>query len=91
MTEIVDTDITKVIFRAEKRGKFKGDVTAVFPDMAGMRDHVVCYAHIGQHAECCREWYNDTRPATPKEYSDLKKELETIGYNLKVIKRWRRS
>lgn len=28
-----------------------------------------------------------TRPASPSEYSDLKAELESIGYNLEVIQK----
>lgn len=67
----------RVIFRAERSGDFKGEVTAVFPDRhewPGM----VCYAHIGQHGRCDSLWYRTTRPAKPEEYADLLAELRAI-------------
>ena len=75
-----------VLFRVEGR---KGDVVAVFPTMVEGRVGVVtCYAHLGQHGTCDRAWYVTTRAAKPSEYESLKSELESIGYNLRVIKRW---
>lgn len=80
---------TPVIFRAERSGQFRGDITAVFPcepsDVAG--HFMSCYVHIGQHGGCSFDWYRGTRPATPSEYSALKTELESIGYRLKVYRR----
>lgn len=88
MTE-QDKEFTPVVFRAERSGVFKGDVTAVFPcapaDYAGR--FMTCYAHVGQHGSCGREWYNATRKALLAEYADLHKELESIGYRLKVYQR----
>ena len=83
------SDIIPVIFRAERSGKFKGDVTAVFPTLPADHDGPVmtCYARIGQHSGCSKEWYNTTRPAKPAEYASLQKELEQIGYQLKVYSR----
>lgn len=82
---------TPVIFRAERSGKFKGDVTAVFPcDPADAHGHSMsCFAHIGQHSGCSFEWYYTTRAATPAEYAGLKRELESApyGYRLKVYSR----
>ena len=84
-----DTETTIVIFRAEKSGQFKGDVTAVFPtipsDIHG--DWMTCYAHVGQHSGCSKGWYNDTRPATESEYAALAKELTGAGYRLDVKRR----
>ena len=85
--------VTRVLFRADKSGDFKGVVTAVFPDDDEGDGTVSCYAHVGQHSACSRGWYRTTRPATPEEYADLKAELESYGppdahYNLKIIKRW---
>ena len=82
-----DTEDTKVLFRMSD-----GEVTAVFPGIAEDGNFVSCYAHIGQHGSCSRDWYHTTRPATPKEYVDLKAELEgaPYGYRLKVMKRWTR-
>lgn len=69
-----------VIFRAERSGPFKGDVTAVFPtcpaDYAGRQ--MTCYAHVGQHGGCSFDWYRGTRPAKPEEFADLLAELRTI-------------
>ena len=88
-----------VLFRAARSGPFKGEVTAVFPSLVEGKDLVVCYAHIGQHSACCREWYGDTRPATPTEYADLHQELIAIyttqpsygdPVELVVGKRWSR-
>lgn len=43
-----------------------------------------CYCHIGQHSECSPEYVKECKLATPEQYADLKKELESIGYKLKV-------
>lgn len=69
-----------VIFRAERSGPFKGDVTAVFPtcpaDYAGRQ--MTWYAHMGQHGGCSFDWYRGTRPAKPEEFADLLAELRDI-------------
>lgn len=83
-----DTQITKVVFR-----KFKeGDVIALFPEIPAKLDGGwLCwsYMHIGQHgAANPGAWLiNETTPATPAEYADLKAELEDIGYRLQVCTR----
>lgn len=83
-----DEDITRVLFRAEIGGAHAGDVTAVFPDLPCPRNTLTCYAHIGQHSACSRAWIREsTRPATPQEYAPLKRELESLGYELRVIGR----
>ena len=86
-----DDHETPVLFRIERRKG--GEVTAVFPcepdDMSG--DSMTCYAHIGQHGGCSFEWLanGNHRRATPEEFADLKRELESApyGYRLKVYKR----
>ncbi len=84
-----DAEPVPVIFRAERAGEFKGDVTAVFPTLPGTGAFdVTVYAHIGQHGTGGREWHQGTRAAKPEEYSDLKRELESIGYRLDVARRW---
>ena len=79
-----------VMFRIDKAGTNK-QVTAVFPyeeSTVGKPWLRMCYAHIGQHGACDWEWVlSKTRPATLVEYKDLQKELEGIGYNLRVIKK----
>lgn len=97
MTEQIE--IVPVIFRADKHGPGKGNVTAVFPTLSAssINNTVMCYAHLGQHGGCNKHWYRTTRPATPNEYADLLKELKGIYENpndpdrvkLKIVKRWR--
>lgn len=89
-----------VIFRADKRGEFKGQVTAVFPttceDLNGA--FITCYSHVGQHGSCTLSWYrSETRPARAYEYGPLLRELREIygrtsgpddpPYELEVFKR----
>ena len=79
----METEKTKVIFR-----KFKdGDIIALFPEIAGDMNPstMMSYQHVGQHgaADCIES----TKLADPEEYEDLKKELETVGYVLKVCKK----
>jgi hypothetical protein len=84
--------MTPVMFRMDKCGRRK-EVTAVFPydeSTVGKPWLRTCYAHIGQHGACDWGWIlQKTRPATPQEYEPLKRELERIGYQLKVVKRRR--
>lgn len=77
-----DTHKTHVQFR-----KLKGEIIAVFPYEIQSRTNVLSYAHIGQHSEAAWNINSFTRPALPSEYSDLKTELENIGYNLEVIQK----
>lgn len=77
-----DTQITEVQFRL-----FRGEVTAVFPYIVESPHNVMCYMHLGQHSVCNWNINAVSRVATPEQYADLYKELEQIGYKLKVIKR----
>jgi hypothetical protein len=84
--------ITDVIFRAIKSGDFKNDVEAFFPEIpetAGQpHKTVLCYGHIGQHSAASLDYYRDkTRPASPGEAANLKRELESFGYVLSVMVR----
>lgn len=68
-----------VIFRAERSGPYKGEVTAVFPSIpSDYHGGTLCYAHIGQHGGCSDGWYRKTRLATPEEYGPLLSELRGI-------------
>lgn len=75
-----ETDCTPVIFRAERKGVDKGEVTAVFPTLCGTCDPntFTVYAHIGQHSSGSPEWYRETRAAKPAEYASLLRELRSI-------------
>ena len=75
---------TKVIFR-----KFKeGDIIALLSDEKTWRKKdITCYQHYGQHTECNSNIVNITSPANESEYIELKKELESLGYNLLIQRR----
>lgn len=72
---------TKVIFK-----KFdSNEVIALFPDeIADPKGNISSYMRIGQHGASSPELIKDLKNATPKEYFSLKRELESIGYVLKV-------
>jgi hypothetical protein len=78
-----DTVDTVVVFR-----KFKdvGSIIALFPfELADTKGNCSSYMHVGQHgaadyAGCIRA----SVPATEAEYLPLKRELESIGYKLRV-------
>jgi len=80
---------TVVIFRV-----WKGEtqtVLALFPEIDFGNYHCDSYEHVGQHGGadytgCIAR----TRPAKPAEYRLLKQELESIGYNLEVRRRYNR-
>jgi hypothetical protein len=69
--------------------KFNGDynnqVTAVFPYVTDGSLDVVCYAHVGQHSSVEWNYVPMSKPATKAEYAPLKKELESIGYEVKTV------
>jgi hypothetical protein len=81
-----DTEITKVIFR---KWKVQGDIIAIFPELSYRQNYrTQMYQHVGQHGEGdYQHVVSATVPAKPSEYADLKRELEGIGYKLKVVKR----
>ena len=74
-----------------------GDLFAYFPDEIFSDETIkseyqhhftklrVSYSHAGQHGACHPDYIHECRPATPEEYADLKAELESIGYNLKIV------
>lgn len=63
-------------------------VMAVFPkeywnDLS--KDTYTCYAHIGQHSAVHKDYLKECTIATKDEYQPLKTELESIGYELKIL------
>lgn len=77
---------TRVIFRKYKTSPH--EIIAFFPDHLASYGRISCYQHIGQHGEGDSLFSAYTKPATPEEYADLKRELIRIGYdNLKIMKR----
>jgi len=83
----INKDETLTIFR-----KFKeGDIIALFPEIEHHWPFCSSYQHIGQHSGADYEGLIQiTKPATPEEYNDLKTELESIGYNIKIRQKWNR-
>jgi len=69
-----------------------GEITAVFPQLNYNKrlygtNKKTCYAHIGQHSVCSKDWLKETVRATIVEYADLFHELVSIGYEpLKICK-----
>lgn len=66
-----------------------GDVIALFPKLFESQDvhgnqFILSYMHIGQHGGASDDLIDDLSPATADEYSDLKAELTSIGYELEV-------
>jgi len=78
---------TDVIFRKWRTGD--NTIMALFPHTPhGRISTVESYEHIGQHggADYCH-CIHMTTPAKENEYKDLFEELESIGYNLNIIKK----
>lgn len=84
-----DSNKTDVTFRKY----LSGEIIALFPhEVCDFHGNVGSYMHIGQHSGAD---YSGvlmcTKPATKKEYADLKKELEkSCGYNLNIIQKQNR-
>ena len=78
----------RVIFKTDKRGDFKGDVTAFLPDYDDKPGEITCYCHIGQHSTASLDYFHSSklRHSTPEEYAPLLAELKSIGYK-PVIRR----
>lgn len=87
------TKITAVIFRkyVVSFGNGEFGVVALFPEIPTDCNGRFCqsYEHLGQHSSAS---YNHvvsklTVRAKAKEYAELKTELESIGYKLKVFQK----
>ena len=85
-----------VLFRADRSGEHKGEITAVFPTCPGTDAHdFTVYAHVGQHSSGSFGWYREkTRAAKPSEYAPLLAELRRIygrepdAVTLRVVQRF---
>lgn len=79
----MDPEKTIAVFR-----KFSnGEIIVLFPEIAATADGYYCssYVHVGQHGSA--DYYHvvsHTKPATPQEYTNLKRELEGLGYSLEI-------
>ena len=80
--ELTDKSFTRVFFK-----KFSdGDVIAFLMDNEVNPSRIDSYMHIGQHSEASEDFPASLKGCTKEEYAPLKKELESIGYFLKVVK-----
>lgn len=83
----MDDEKVKVIFRM-----FHGEVLALFPEIPSSAVTYIdclCYAHIGQHSGAhILAVIENSKPATETEYAALKRELESIGYDLDIRQRY---
>ena len=81
--------ITKVVFRVDTSKEFKGTVYALFPEINENNGRCSSYSHVGQHSAAdYHGCIKTSRPATEEEYKPLFDELTSIGYNLRVIKKY---
>jgi hypothetical protein len=78
-----DTEQTLVVFR---KWKDTGDIIALFPhEEWNHAGDCASYMHVGQHGGAHYQGViQATVRATEEEYAPLQRELERIGYNLKV-------
>lgn len=82
---------TRVIFRNWGDAN-AGDIVAILLDVPANPGHVVCFEHVGQHAEGrYSAVMGNTHSAAPEEYAALKRELEAPPYNYTLLVRKRRS
>lgn len=84
-----DTFKTDIIFRVDTTKDFKGTVIAVFPHhVCTYSGLVTYYAHVGQHSGGdYQRLIGTSKLASEEEAKDLKAELESLGYNVNVMKR----
>lgn len=89
-----DKHKTKVVFLLETgNGTDNETPFAFFPEEHYLpvrsQDHSVvftCYAHVGQHSACHIEYAQSCKLASPEQYKDLAAEMESLGYNLEILK-----
>ena len=78
---------TTVIFRKWNNGQ----IIAIFPEIPADHcyGHCMSYEHIGQHGTCAPGYViHATTQASEAEALPIRKELESIGYELQVRLRY---
>lgn len=79
----------RVKFYIEENPLHSIGVLAVFPyekfSNAPGDKRVDAYSHTGQHVCAAPDYYKKLKVATKEEYAPLAKELEAIGYTLKIL------
>lgn len=76
-----------VDFRLETYPGGEVQPLAVFVKVGGVPSvgNGLCYAHLGQHADCEPAYYKGLPKATKEQYEPLLKELASIGYEITEI------
>ena len=84
-----DNYVTDVIFRVDTTKDFKGVVYALFPhEVNDSKGSILSYQHVGQHSSVdYQHCISKSRLASDTEYKELKEELESLGYNLRVVRK----
>jgi hypothetical protein len=82
-----DEHKTDMVFRVDTSKEFKGDVFVLFPhEVADFDGGVVSYQSVGQHSAADYVFcMGKSRKANEEEYAPLKKEMETLGYNVNLV------
>lgn len=62
----------------------EGDVIALMPNIPETAGRIMSYMHMGQHSPATPELRVTLRAATPEEYGPLLRELEQVGYAVRV-------
>jgi hypothetical protein len=72
----------------------ENEVLAFFPQLNWSKELYgnntkTCYAHVGQHSACKKEYVKDLKPVTNlNQCLDLIHELNSIGYELKILNKF---
>lgn len=83
-----DTHITEMIFRIDNNENFIDRLIAIMPYEVELNGSVTVYQHVGQHSSGdYNHMIATSRPANEFEIADLKAELTSLGYNVKVAKK----
>lgn len=81
----MDKHQTTVVFRKYPDGSIIALMPAVKWDHRG---NCTSYMHVGQHGGADYQGViASTKPAQPGEYEDLKRELQGLGYSLRIVHR----
>lgn len=73
---------TDVEFRYNKS---KNDLFAIFPEVNEGHNVYAIYSHKGQHSSAHMDYIKESELAAPSQYMELKSELESLGYDLRIL------
>lgn len=59
------------------------------PEQSANRPYIICWAHVGQHSEASRAFFQSLEPITTAHVVDLTEDLKTLilnyDYNLRYV------